>query len=243
MNPAGPFPDPFPVLGEDEVHVWKRDLQGDETETAGAWAVLSDEEQARAAGFKVERPRQQFVFARAALRMIAGKYLQMNPRDLSFESGEHGKPYLQGPPAPLEYNISHTHNLALLAFTRRRPVGVDVEWLGRRLSHDDVAKRFFSPEEQEQLAQVSPTDRPRAFLECWTRKEAYLKARGAGLSRDTRTFTVALGADAGVTLREDLVEPAAVADWEIFPLEPERDYCGAVVVANGSVELKVVCHW
>ncbi len=243
MSVIGQFPDPFPELADDEVHVWKCSLQSDEGDVASRIAILSADERKRANQFKVERPRNQFIVTRSTLRFLIGKYLQSRPEQLEFEIAEHGKPHLRDSSGRLEFNVSHSHDLALFAFARFSPIGIDVEWLGRKVSHADVAKRFFSELEQEQLNQLPEEDRQRAFLECWTRKEAYLKARGFGLSRDPRTFSVPLSSDLNTRLLEDQADASAVQGWRIYPLQPEHHYCGATVVSVDSPDMKVICQW
>lgn len=243
MNPAWPFPDPFPALAAGEVHVWRRSLPAGEGALASHFAILSADEQERANQFKVNRPRDQFVLTRATLRFLIGKYLNVTPGELRFHLSEQGKPSLLHPPAKLEFNVSHSHELALFAFSKNAPVGIDVEWLGRKVAYADIAERFFSDSEQAQLNDVPEADRHRAFLECWTRKEAYLKARGLGLSRDPRTFSVSLGSETHAQLREDQHDPSTAQSWQIHPLQPHRDYCGAVAVKAGERGMKVLCHW
>ncbi|MCX6924355.1 MAG: 4'-phosphopantetheinyl transferase superfamily protein [Verrucomicrobia bacterium] len=130
----------------------------------------------------------------------------------------------------MEFNISHSQEVVLLAFARSLAVGVDVEWLGRTADHAEVDARFFSEQEQRQLNALPVEDRPRAFLQCWTRKEAYLKARGFGLSRDPRTFSVLITGDVGAVLLEDHDDPTALNSWSIHPIHLEwpSDYCAAV---------------
>ncbi|HSH93285.1 MAG TPA: 4'-phosphopantetheinyl transferase superfamily protein, partial [Roseimicrobium sp.] len=166
MNAVWPFRDgPFPSLGDSEVHVWKCRLTADAAELAARLATLSHDEQNRARQFKMDRPRDQFVIARSTLRALLGRYLAVTPETIAFELNEHGKPRLKIPSATLEFNVSHSHDLALFAFSRSTPVGVDVEWLGRQLAHADIAKRFFSEREQAQLNEIPAADRHRAFLE------------------------------------------------------------------------------
>lgn len=228
MNSTWQRPNTFPVLADDELHVWKCGLLSDETDLASRLALLSDDERERASQFKVDRPRHQFIIARSTLRSLIGKYLEVPPGDVEFQLSDHGKPLLLNPPRNLEFNISHSHELALLAFSWRISVGVDIEWLGRKIAHVDVSKRFFSQLEQEQLNSLPAEDHHRVFLECWTRKEAYLKARGSGLSRDTRTFSVSIAIDTNSQLLQDQIDPAAVQSWRIHPLQPQTEYCGAL---------------
>ena len=243
MNPAWPFPDPLPALASDEVHVWNCGLTSDEGDLASRLAILSADEQKRAGQFKLNPPRAQFIMTRSTLRVLLAKYLHAAPNELAFQSSEHGKPSLWHPPAGLEFNVSHSHELALFAFCMSKPVGIDVEWLGRKVAHAEIAKRFFSDLEQAQLNKVPQENRCQAFLECWTRKEAYLKARGFGLSRDPRTFSVSLASETPAPLYEDRLAPSAARSWKIYPLQLHPDYCGALAVEAGDNGIKLICHW
>lgn len=233
----------FPSLANDEVHVWRCSLDDDAAGFDHRLACLSREEQERAARFKLDRPRCQFVMARSALRSLIGAYLEIDPVDVRFRTSEHGKLHLFNSPGQLEFNLSHSHDLALFAFSRQAPVGIDVEWLGREVATAEIAGRYFSRLEQDQLNDLPAEERPRGFMECWTRKEAYLKARGSGLSREPRTFSVSLAPTGNASLLEDQIEPSAAHQWRVYPLELTNDYCGALATAVVPGGVKVICHW
>lgn len=245
MKPDHLIPDPFPDLAKGEVHVWKCALPQDTSDLAGQFDMLSGDEQERADRFKVERPRRQFIIARSTLRSLLGRYLNRLPSEIIFRTAEHGKPELHYPEGRLQFNVSHSQELVLLAFSRSAPVGIDVEWLGGTADHSDVAGRFFSGREQSQLQALPPADRPRAFMECWTRKEAYLKARGFGLSRDTRTFSVSITGSAGEVLLEDNDDPSALDSWSIQPIHlgQPADYCAALAAQSPLETVKCLCLW
>lgn len=174
-----------PGLGTGTVHVYAADLDAVDAETD----VLSEDELERAGRFRFERDRRRFVAARSALRRLLARYVDASPAGLSFEYGPYGKPDVPG--APVAFNISHAGSCALFAFGPRFELGVDVEVLDNALVDDLlVAKRFFSPREVEMLRAYAPSARPRAFLRCWTRKEAFVKARGDGLSLPLHDFDV-----------------------------------------------------
>lgn len=244
MIPVWPFQDgPFPTLGDHEVHVWKCRLTADAAELATRLAVLSPDEQDRVSQFRLERPRDQFLIARSTVRALLGRYLGVAPRAIAFERSAHGKPRLGSPSSTLEFNVSHSHDLALFAFSAHGPVGVDVEWLGRDIAHADVAKRFFSEREQAQLNDVPAAARHRAFVECWTRKEAYLKAHGSGLSRDTRTFSVSLGIDGPSVVMDEEADVVSGGPWMSWVLTPDSDYCAALVSNGGAGPGAPRCLW
>jgi len=177
-----------PPLGVHEAHLWRLDL--DAAHGEAATVVLSEEERARAARFHFESDRHRFIAARAALRRILAAYLDRAPADLVFSLGRHGKPALEN--LGLEFNLSHSGGCGLLAVTRGRRVGVDLERVRSEFAGEDIARRFFASAEVEALAATKPDEYVTAFFRCWTRKEAYVKARGDGLSLALDRFEVPL---------------------------------------------------
>jgi 4'-phosphopantetheinyl transferase len=176
------------ALGTGTVHVYSADLDTVDAEPD----VLSDDELERAARFRFERDRRRFVSGRSVLRHLLARYVDASPTGIAFEYGPYGKPDV--PEAPVSFNVSHSGSSALFAFAPRFELGVDVEVLDHSLVDDLlVAKQFFSPREIEMLRAHAPSARPRAFLRCWTRKEAFVKARGDGLTLPLRDFDVSFG--------------------------------------------------
>ena len=150
-------------------------------------------EQARAARLRFERDRERFSTCRAALRVILGRYLNLEPGALVFDTGEYGKPTLSN--QPLEFNVSHSAELALIAVGSHGPLGIDVEALRDVRDPVELAARYFHPEERRVVDAAPPESQDSVFLTCWTRKEAVLKSMGIGLTLDTRRMKV--GATAG----------------------------------------------
>jgi len=176
------------ALGTSTVHVYAADLDTVGVETD----VLSEDELERADRFRFERDRRRFVAARSVLRRMLARYVDTGPAAISFEYGQYGKPDVPG--APVSFNVSHSGSYALLAIGPRFELGVDVEVLDVARADDLlVAKQFFSLREIETLRAHAPSARPRAFLRCWTRKEAFVKARGDGLSLPLHDFDVGFG--------------------------------------------------
>jgi len=154
------------------------------------------DENKRASHFHFPIDRQRFVASRALLRTILGAYLIAGANDVSFSYSDKEKPSLRSVHADsgITFNVSHSGRIALYAFTRRREIGVDVEQVRRDFDVEAIARRFFSPREQRQLADFCNEERVDAFFRCWTRKEAYIKATGKGLSLPLAQFDVSLGA-------------------------------------------------
>lgn len=162
-------------------------------ETRRLEGLLSSEERARAASFRFGRHRERFIVGRGRLRELLGEVTGRDPRALSIVYGLNGKPEVAE--SRVRFNLSHCEDFALLAVTWGRAVGVDVERLRPVADRELVAERFFSRPEVQALSRVPVVHRDVAFLRCWTRKEAYLKALGGGLSLDLAAFAVSLGRD------------------------------------------------
>jgi 4'-phosphopantetheinyl transferase len=184
-------------LPVEEVHVWRASLERPEETVARMRRVLAEDERLRADRFRFERDRSRYIVGRALLRGLLGHYLDTAPEDLTFEYGEFDKPTLSGGPW---FNLSHSGSVALYAFSNAGEIGVDVERDDADLTRECIAERFFSPAEVSVLRSLPPGDQPRAFLACWTRKEAFIKARGDGLSLALDSFDVTLAPDAPAAL-------------------------------------------
>jgi 4'-phosphopantetheinyl transferase len=220
------------------VHRIALDLPADAIEEARA--TISVEERARADRFRFPRDRDRFTAARAALRRLLALYLNADPRRLRFALGPYGKPELEGEEGDeaLRFNLSHSDALALCAVTRARAVGVDLERIRARIDEVEIAERYFSRREVEQLRAVPPQLRSAAFFRCWTRKEAYIKARGEGLSHPLAQFSVSFGEGEPPALFGTEPEVSPLAGWTLAALEPGSDYVGALVAAGTDWTLR-----
>jgi 4'-phosphopantetheinyl transferase len=216
-----------PSLGGDEVHVWRVSLDKSSLASGGAFLPLSEDERARAARFRFDVDRYRFSVGRTALRNILAAYVGLAPARLVFREGPHGKPALEG--IELEFNLSHSSEYALIAVSRRRRVGVDVERIRADFASQAVARRFFAAAEVAALAASAPHEYPTAFFRCWTRKEAYVKARGDGLTLELDRFEVPLEVEARRAVASCLDDPSELSRWELRELQPARGYMGALV--------------
>lgn len=183
-------------------------------------ALLTAGERVRAEQIRVEWVRRRFVAARAFLREQLSSELGIDATEIELGEGRHGKPYLVKPHrAPgLEFNVSHSAGLALLAMTPGRSVGIDVEHVRTDIEVDALSRRFFSLREQGDLLRLSQEDRLRAFFVCWTRKEAYLKALGLGLAMPLDRFDVSIEANVDQALVADRGDVMAVDGWRLMGL-------------------------
>lgn len=216
-----------PAIENDEVHVWKVDLSA----TVPDVRLLSRDEHERAARFHFERDRQHFKASRSALRIILGRYLSLPPESLEFGQTEYGKPFLTDlKAAGVLFNLSHSGEVALIAVAREREVGVDVEFMRADFATNEVAEHFFSVAEIYTLSGLEPHLRTQAFFSCWTRKEAYVKARGEGLSMPLDVFDVSLAPDVSAAMLNNRVDKSEPARWIFQNLHIAPDYAGALVV-------------
>lgn len=230
---------PEMLLQTDEAQVWRIGLDPPPGRLAELDALLSAGERQRAERFAFPHLRRRFVVARGALRTILGRYLELTPEAIRFRYAPRGKPALAEPPeSPLRFNLSHSHELAVCAVTLGREVGVDVEWVERAgLELERLAAAFFSPTERAVLAGLPESDRAVAFFDCWTRKEAYLKARGEGLAIPLAAFDVSLAPGAPAALLAGRGLAADVGRWRLHPLELGPGYRAALAV-EGSVRVR-----
>ncbi|HEX8149146.1 MAG TPA: 4'-phosphopantetheinyl transferase superfamily protein [Pyrinomonadaceae bacterium] len=218
-------------LARDEVHVWLIELAQPDAVVEGLARLLAERERERAGRFHFARDRRAFQVAKGATRQILAWYLNAEPRSLSFSEGAYGKPYLQS--CDIRFNLSHSGGLALLAVAREREVGVDVEEVRELEDFAQIAERFFSPAESRKLRGVAGPASATAFFNCWTRKEAFIKAVGEGLSHPLDTFEVTFLPGEEVELR---CEAPASGRWLLAPLPVPEGYAAALVVERHAPE-------
>ena len=211
------------------VTVWQAHGPADAATIERCRSVLSPTELTRADRFVVEPPRSQFVVARATLRVLLGDALHIDPQALAFEIGQFGKPSLIG--HDLQFNVSHSGDVVLVAIGRQAPLGVDVETERPHRDFLRLAQRFFAPGEVARLESVPESERAAAFYRCWTRKEAYLKARGTGITLGLDTFEVAfLPCETEAVLRTPPDD--GPENWNVFAVEAAPGHAAALIVAR-----------
>jgi 4'-phosphopantetheinyl transferase len=229
-----------PPLTPEEVHVWRIALEVGERLLTRLRQVLADDERRRAERFHFDKDRRHFIAARGALRVLLGRYLGQRPEEVRFVYGNQGKPSLarEHKGNDLRFNLTHSHGLALLAATRGRDIGIDVERV-REMERDGepLAERFFSPREAAALRALPLEPRREAFFHCWTRKEAYIKANGKGLSLPLDQFDVSLRPGEAAALLATHQDPDEVNRWSMRSLLPGEGYVGAVAVEGHSWRL------
>ncbi len=217
-------------LQPDIVNVWIRTLEASPALERSCYELLSSEERERAARYRAGKPRNNFILTRGTLRSLVATCVGAKPQELSFRYSEYGKPLLDGS-FDLRFNVSHTDGLALIALGKTRKIGVDVEKITAAPDFKKLAARFFSARERESLEQLSGEELPTAFFRCWTRKEAYVKARGEGLSLPLHQFDVSVAPSEAQALLATRPDPAEANRWALQDLPVSNGYVAALATA------------
>ncbi|HEY7308591.1 MAG TPA: 4'-phosphopantetheinyl transferase superfamily protein [Gemmataceae bacterium] len=225
-----------PPLTVDDIHVWRIALELRDATLAQMRETLAEDERQRADRFHFEKDRRHFIAGRGALRAILSRYLGRHAQDVRFAYTNYGKPYL-AEETVLRFNLAHSHGLALLAVTHGREIGVDLELIRDNLEGEQLAERFFSPREVDALRTLAPELRREAFFHCWTRKEAYIKAIGKGLSMALDQFDVSLRPGEPAALLATHHDPKEAWRWSMRSLVPNEGYVGALAVEGDSWRL------
>jgi 4'-phosphopantetheinyl transferase len=202
--------------------------------------TLSADESARAARFHFEVDRNRFIVAHDVLRKILGLYLHRDPAELKFSLNQYGKPALVN--SALEFNLSHSGDFALIAVTQGRKIGVDVERIRQGISSHVIAQQYFSKAEVAELQSLPIEQRGSAFFTCWTRKEAYIKAQGLGLSLPLESFDVSLTPGHPAILRATRPDEQEAARWMLRSLDVDQNYAGAVAVEGIDFDLRLFAY-
>ena len=240
IRPNAMPPDPADAaLANHAVAVWSVRIDPPPAAAAQLEALLTAEEIARADRFRGEHLRRAFVASRGALRILLGHYAGIAPRDVRLAFGPQGKPAL-APPSAIAFNLSHSGQLAMYAFTRDCALGIDVEHVRPVADLQAIAARFFAPAEAAELLELPATpQRERAFFSCWTRKEAYVKAIGTGLSTPLDSFRVTLRPGEPPRLAAVGGDPAALAGRRLHAFEPAAGYVAALAYRDAPRPLLV----
>ena len=220
-----------------EVHLWQAVL--DDRLADSSKHLLASDEISRADRFHFAKDRNHFIAARGLLRILLSVYLGIKSDELRFSYAEKGKPSLEETqPNAINFNLAHSHGVAVYAFAHDRQVGVDLEYMREDLADEKIAERFFSGREIEMLKSVPSELRKKAFFNCWTRKEAYIKARGEGLLMSLDKFDVSLRPGEPAALLLNHKEPAEVTRWSMRSIPVPSGYVAALVVEGHHWRLR-----
>ena len=219
------------TLAANDVHLWLVSLQQPPVVAARFADLLSSDEKARADRCVFDVDYRNYTVARGCLRTILSRYLRSKPEKIDFTYGEYGKPELASlsGSSQLKFNVAHSGVLALYAFTSIGEVGIDLECIRTDFAVDEVARRYFSPGEVACLDQFHGPMRREAFYRCWTRKEAFIKAKRLGLSLELNQFEVTLASDKAKVLRTRWDESEA-ARWTLQDIDVGSGYVGALAI-------------
>ena len=234
-----------PALAPGEIHIWHIDLAQPEAAVAALRVFLPREELERAARFHFAVHRDRFVVAHAALRSILGSYLNAAPESLKFIAGSHGKPDLepQSNPLGLTFNLSHSGDRGMVGVALQDQLGVDIEQIRADFAGCEIAERFFSPREVVALRAVPSDLQVDAFFECWTRKEAFIKACGQGLSFGLDNFDVAFGPGEVPALLHVKPDPREASRWKLYNIAPAPEGYKAALVVEGADHVLQQREW
>lgn len=228
-----------PRLPINHVDVWRIPLNPPPAILIRLQSCLSESEIQRAQRFRFAEHQRQFIAAHGCLREILSRYLRVTPDHLEFQFSEFGKPSLTGELAAsgVTFNLSHSNEIGLVAISLGRAIGIDVEYIREDLADEQVARRFFSDHEVTEFLALPLEQRKIAFFTCWTRKEAYIKARGEGLSMPLNQFDVSINPDAPAELLHTRPDPAQALQWRLYALYPGQGYVAALATEGQPASL------
>lgn len=212
-----------------KVDIWKIPLDAAKYDLSACFTALDAKEQARAQRFVFEHIRQRFIMSHYALRKILGDYLALKPEAIHYEFSQRNKPFVADAQNPndLQFNLSHSQDFAIVGITHNVSIGVDVEYREKTLDYLALAQRFFAKEEIESLLQLEPSEQRQGFFNCWTRKEAFIKAIGQGLHYSLKKFAVSLTPGQPAHIIRIEPELANGNQWTLCGFEPQSDYVAA----------------
>jgi 4'-phosphopantetheinyl transferase len=227
------------ALGDDEVDVWRVSLVPPGSMVNDFRAHLSMQENARAEKFKFHKDREKYIVGHGLLRVILSLYANVAPEELKFAENRYGKPELVYPPGlNLTFNVSHSYEMALIGIACRRQIGVDIEYVKKDFEWKEIIERFFSPREIRMINALPKDIQRRAFFTCWTRKEAYVKATGMGLSLPLKEFDVS-PVPGATTL---LLSSPEKTRWSMKEVDVVDSYVATVAVEGREPRIKY-WHW
>ena len=246
INTVWKNPEQPPILDNNQIHVWRANLDVPDAEIVRLASLLSPDEVARGNKFRFPQLKARFTAARGILRQLLANYLSISPCEIQFDYGDRGKPRLSSSqhPSTLQFNISHSQEYALCGFTYDDPIGVDLEYIREMPDALKIAQRFFSVREYELIRTTEKEAQPELFFTLWTAKEAYLKAVGTGLAGSLDSVEIELNQPLSPRLQAIQGDKATTADWSLYPCLPATDYLGAIAIQTYKSQKQInFWHW
>lgn len=226
-----------PRLQAGELHIWKITLDRDEDQWQSLMALLSTDERIKASRYRFEQHRRRYAVGRAALRILLGGYLDRAPEALHFVYNDHGKPSLANDDSGLRFNVSHSGEIMLAGFVLNSEIGIDIEAFRQDIDYMGIGQRWFSEQESNTLRDLPEEKRTGTFFRTWTRKEAYIKARGLGLSYSLNRFSVSLD-ETSPALLEHQDGSQETKSWQIHDIEVSSAYSAAVAMEAARWDIR-----
>jgi 4'-phosphopantetheinyl transferase len=228
-------------LLENEVHIWLVNLKISNKQITELTHILSQDEKVRANSFKFAEHKNRFITARGSLRQIISYYLQISSQEITFKYSDRGKPIIQN--SNLQFNISHSQDLALSAFTNKHLIGIDLEYLRNNVECIKIAQKFFTSTESQLINSLPEDKQQQTFFHFWTVKEAYLKATGEGLVGGLDTveidLNVDLDSDAEVRVKAIAKQLTKNNNWFFSSFIPEKDFIATVAINTRETDLTI----
>ncbi len=219
-----------PALKSEDIHIWQADLNISHSLQANFWKTLSFDEQVRANRFRFDRDRTHYIAAKGIVRELLANYLDWLPAAITFSYTEYQKPILKEI-NNLQFNISHSNGIGIFGFRHGIiPIGVDVEFLQPDIELKDLASQFFATKETKKLLSLPADRQVEGFFNCWTRKEAIIKAIGQGLSFPLNQFEVSLTPNEPAKLLATYWNQKAANNWYLATFIPKLNYIGALAI-------------
>jgi 4'-phosphopantetheinyl transferase len=212
-----------------ELHVWKAFFSEHKKNIEDFLRILSKEELHRARKFHFQKDSEKYIIGRALLRWILSQYTSIEPQDIEFTYTPYGKPVLQNS-RNFNFNVSHSNDVLLVALTADADVGIDVEYIREDFNNEDIADQYFSQTEAAALRVLPECDKALGFYLCWTRKEAYIKAKERGLSLSLKQFDVSVSPGDPPRLLRTTFDRSESERWNLYDLTPAENYAGAVAI-------------
>jgi len=221
------------IIHGNEIHIYRSSLESTADKLTESESLLSPDELQKAYRYKFEKDRDHYIAGRALLRRILGKYLNQSPDNIIFSYSEKGKPYIKE--SLVKFNLAHSGGKAVFAIAENTEVGIDIEYMRELPDAIHIAKRFFSDEEVNVLLKVSEDEIRTAFFNCWTRKEAFIKAVGEGLSYPLKDFTVTIIPGVNPEIKWIKDKDDEVKEWSLVNIQTDQNYVSSLAVKAAEV--------